>query len=216
MGLFDLFKKKPASPSAPEEPKKPALCLDEAVLMEDLPRDLSVEAMQMMHQEVIKLWDVKDENPYEYFEEMEELAEAGYGYAMNELAYAHSFGIGTDLNEEEYYRWIFRAAYAGDPASQVNVAEFYTEGLYTEFVPQDLVEGFRWYLKAAKNRVDQQIFELEDEEFWETGAARDATLQIKKIVASIRAGIYEGTAEQANAILALFEAEKGDLKLDLE
>lgn len=201
MGLFDLFKKKetPVTPetvvpasSVQTEKKEPKICLDEAVLMEGIPRDFDEsddnEAYWDALCEIEENWE---EDPEGSFAKMMAFAQAGGASAMYWVAEAYENGNGVPQDDEEYHRWLWRCMYAGESSGYLGAAGCYIYG--DEIVSQDVVKAFELYLEANRR----------DDEF------DSGKIDIDAIISSITEGtfeiLYNGTTRQALEITQMYK-----------
>ncbi len=199
MGLFDSLKKtQPAAPapvSAPVEESKELVpqWLREDVLMEGFPRDLSLEIREEMMEKFMEADEYKDERPQDAAALYLKYAQKGSPEAMYWLSECYECGDGVEENQQEYYRWLWRSAYAGYPTAQAAVSNFYCFG--DECVPQDYPEAYAWLLRAAKSAEledpDHELYLYEDE--------------IKEWMDDIRNDVFQGTAREALRCVEMYK-----------
>lgn len=251
MALFDFLKKKaepvvkkaepvlknvginmPQAEKTPVEvPKKPALVLNESELMAGFPRLTRFE-ISAMDKEYYNVMDLEEEDKLAAFQPYMELAKKGHPNAMNSIAYYYAFGDGVEKNEEEYLKWMCRAASAGDEASMIKIAEEYEAGNvdYDDdervILEKDPVASFMWYLRASRQEIYYDEYDEDEEETDEDyddelimgdeeelepyspnkEYVENAQNQVKEIIDSIHNGTFEGTPQQAEEILKMYQS----------
>lgn len=194
MGLFDMFKKKEsvsASVAEPapvtEKPQQPEwLCRE--VLMEGIPQGLSEEAMENLEDKTSDVFDYNDDQPEKAFEEFRRLGRKGCGEAMYWTAECYENGDGTEVNRKEYLRWIWRAAYTGHRSAMYSVGCELEQGKAP--LSKDIVEAFRWYMRAAKAGSET--------------AKEDVETMLDYIKNDMFYDIYGGNAQQALEITEIY------------
>ena len=77
-----------------------------------------------------------------------------YDYAVTEFAYHNMYGIGTESNYEEAFKWYSLGAELNNVIAQSNLGWMYAGGRGTEM---DYEKGLEWTLKAAESN---EVFAL--------------------------------------------------------
>ena len=77
-----------------------------------------------------------------------------YDYAVTEFAYHNMYGIGTESNYEEAFKWYSLGAELNNVIAQSNLGWMYAGGRGTEL---DYEKGLEWTLKAAESN---EVFAL--------------------------------------------------------
>ncbi len=95
-----------------------------------------------------------------YFKELEKIAqETSLPFALTQVGYCLLEGIGTKTDPKAAFKYLEKAAKAGEWDGQYNLASMYEEGLGTK---KDLSKAIYWYKKAqdqghtyAKERLEE-------------------------------------------------------------
>lgn len=85
------------------------------------------------------------------FEAIKSAAVNNDAVAQRNLGYLYRDGIGVDKNNEEAFRWFYKAAEQGDAIAQNNVGVFYENGIGIEI---DVNKALIWYEKSAEQGND--------------------------------------------------------------
>lgn len=202
MGLFDLFKKKeepkvaaPASDSAPvpQAPKKQLrIEIDEAKLMEGFPRNLSAKELRVMDYQYGKRLEDLEKGTEEYISELNRYARRGLPRAMSDLAFVYNFGEGVPKDEAEYFRWLFRAYFAGDDTAAYFIADDYYYGsIYIDGlgVHQNYEEACKYWMEYVKRGKATLLSDSTYDGFYQ----------------AVESQWFNGTKEEAQEFLARIE-----------
>lgn len=73
-------------------------------------------------------------------------AECGSAEAICEIGIMHQFGIGTDQNEEEAFKWFEKAAKLGHAEAMCSLGMLYRDGMG---ISKDQREAFKWFERGA-------------------------------------------------------------------
>lgn len=204
MGLFDMFKKKeepkaapaPVPVPVPQAPQRQLwIDIDEEKLMEGFPRDISPKELRVMDYQYYKLLDELEKGSDAYFVELNRYAKRGCPSAMNDLAFAYHYGEGVEKDEREYYRWLFRAYYAGEDSAAYFIArDFYDGSIYIDGlgVHQNYEEACNYWMEYVKRGKATLLSETEYESFYQ----------------AVECKWFNGTEEEAQAFLKRIEEIK--------
>lgn len=192
MGLFDRFKKKESAPNAPETIRQPDW-LEWKSLMEGIPDNLSVREQEDLEEKTTAVFSYKDEDPERAFWRLLELAHKGCAEAMCLVSQCYEFAEGVEPERKECLRWRWRAACLGHTEAMLMVGYELEEG--EKPINKDLVEAFRWYVKAAVNGSETAKEEVED--------------YIDTIRDGLFREVYGGTAAQAMEITNIYKTYIG-------
>lgn len=111
-------------------------------LLQDICRQLGREIPQMEETEEAKL-----ERYERQLGQMIRFASKGNSEAFYDLGMAYYRGeLGLNVDNEEAFRWIMKAAKKGHIEAENTIGVFYAEGIHVE---KDLEEAIKWYRQAA-------------------------------------------------------------------